>query len=307
MGTFTSRSRTPSRRRSRWPTYRRGHRPRRRRRSPTRRHRQRRRRRPVAVSCDKASGATFPLGATTVTCSATDKAGNTGQRSFVVTVQGPDRPDLSLSGRDTTEATGPRGAASRTPPRPPTSSTARSRRPATSPPARTFPLGTTTVTCSATDKAGNTATTPSPSRSEDTTAPDHHGARARRPRRPAGRREGDLHGQRDRPGRRHGRRSPARAVGQPFALGSTAVTCAATDDSRHNFSRRGDHHQRGGHHGAGGHHHRSTICGGHRPERRGCRASAAGARLTRSTVRCSVDLHARVEEHLRSGRHHGEL
>jgi hypothetical protein len=40
----------------------------------------------VAASCDKASGSLFPLGSTTVTCTATDAAGNTGSKSFTVTV-----------------------------------------------------------------------------------------------------------------------------------------------------------------------------------------------------------------------------
>ena len=37
-------------------------------------------------ACTPASGSTFPVGPTTVTCSATDKAGNSGSGSFTVTV-----------------------------------------------------------------------------------------------------------------------------------------------------------------------------------------------------------------------------
>jgi hypothetical protein len=40
----------------------------------------------VTVNCDKVSGDTFPLGTTTVNCSATDAAGNTSTASFNVTV-----------------------------------------------------------------------------------------------------------------------------------------------------------------------------------------------------------------------------
>jgi hypothetical protein len=40
----------------------------------------------VPVTCSPASGALFPPGATTVTCSATDSSGNTATRSFPVTV-----------------------------------------------------------------------------------------------------------------------------------------------------------------------------------------------------------------------------
>ena len=39
-----------------------------------------------AVSCDHPSGAVFPAGATTVTCTATDASGNTSSSSFTVTV-----------------------------------------------------------------------------------------------------------------------------------------------------------------------------------------------------------------------------
>jgi hypothetical protein len=42
----------------------------------------------VAVTCTPASGSTFPLGTTTVSCSATDKAGNTASATFNVTVTG---------------------------------------------------------------------------------------------------------------------------------------------------------------------------------------------------------------------------
>jgi hypothetical protein len=44
----------------------------------------------VSVSCAPASGAFFPIGPTTVTCSATDTATNTATVSFVVTVQPSD-------------------------------------------------------------------------------------------------------------------------------------------------------------------------------------------------------------------------
>jgi HYR domain-containing protein len=42
---------------------------------------------PVAVSCTLASGSTFPVGASTVTCGATDKHGNYASKNFTVTVQ----------------------------------------------------------------------------------------------------------------------------------------------------------------------------------------------------------------------------
>ena len=42
----------------------------------------------LTVACTPASGATFPIGTTTVACSATDKAGNTASGSFAVTIKG---------------------------------------------------------------------------------------------------------------------------------------------------------------------------------------------------------------------------
>ena len=43
----------------------------------------------ITMSCDPASGSVFPVGNTTVECSATDEAGNTGDASFTVTVNPP--------------------------------------------------------------------------------------------------------------------------------------------------------------------------------------------------------------------------
>ena len=49
------------------------------------------------VSCDADSGDTFPIGTTTVNCSATDAAGNTASGSFTVTVQDATAPKISIS------------------------------------------------------------------------------------------------------------------------------------------------------------------------------------------------------------------
>jgi hypothetical protein len=43
----------------------------------------------IDISCEPASGTTFPVGNTTVDCSATDEAGNTATASFTVTVNPP--------------------------------------------------------------------------------------------------------------------------------------------------------------------------------------------------------------------------
>jgi hypothetical protein len=46
----------------------------------------------IDISCEPASGTTFPIGNTTVECSATDEAGNEGTASFTVTVNPPPSP-----------------------------------------------------------------------------------------------------------------------------------------------------------------------------------------------------------------------
>lgn len=65
----------------------------------------------VAVTCTPASGSTFPVGTTTVTCEASDSRGNKGFGEFVVEVvtQPPD-PDPWNLPDVTAEATGPDGA-----------------------------------------------------------------------------------------------------------------------------------------------------------------------------------------------------
>lgn len=49
-----------------------------------------------AVNCSPASGSTFPLGVTVVTCSATDSHGNTGQATFNVAVNDTTPPTIFL-------------------------------------------------------------------------------------------------------------------------------------------------------------------------------------------------------------------
>ncbi len=115
------------------------------------------------VACSPASGSTFPVGTTTVTCSATDRAGNTASGSFPVTVTDTTAPVISkLPANMAPTATSAAGAvANWTAPSAtdnldgPVPVTCASATGLTS--GNTFPLGTTTVTCTATDKAGNTA------------------------------------------------------------------------------------------------------------------------------------------------------
>src|SRR5207247_1163931 len=65
----------------------------------------------VAVTCTPASGSTFALGATTVTCSATDAHGNTASQSFTVTVRDTTPPTVTVPANLTAEATSAAGAA----------------------------------------------------------------------------------------------------------------------------------------------------------------------------------------------------
>jgi hypothetical protein len=124
----------------------------------------------VPVTCAPASGSTFAVGDTAVTCSATDAEGNTGSASFTVHVVDTTAPVLTGDGV-TAEATGPSGA--------PVSFTVTATDvvdgavpvTCTPPSGSTFPLGTTMVACEATDAHGNTGTTTLPVTVEDTTAP----------------------------------------------------------------------------------------------------------------------------------------
>jgi hypothetical protein len=116
----------------------------------------------VPITCTPASGSSFPLGTTTVNCSAKDAAGNTAEGSFTVTVTKPEdktAPVVSTPADITKEATGPDGAKVTY-----DSVTAEDNVDGTiaatcdHPSGDTFPLGTTEVTCNATDAAGNTGT-----------------------------------------------------------------------------------------------------------------------------------------------------
>jgi hypothetical protein len=111
----------------------------------------------AAATCLPASGSTFAAGQTTVTCQATDAVGNTGSATFTVTVTDNTPPVITVPAPITVNinnattatvaysATAVDGSTSITPSCSPASGSA-------------FPLGATTVTCHATDAAGNTAT-----------------------------------------------------------------------------------------------------------------------------------------------------
>jgi hypothetical protein len=112
----------------------------------------------VPVTCSPVSGSTFALGITPVHCSATDAASNEANGEFNVTVRDTTPPSIAPHGDVTVEATSAAGAV------------VNYALPATSDivdgagfascaatPGTQFPLGTSVVTCSATDNAGNIA------------------------------------------------------------------------------------------------------------------------------------------------------
>jgi len=113
----------------------------------------------MAPTCTPASGSTFRVGTTTVRCTATDRAGNTGSAAFRVTVRTTDTapPALSLPSALTRAATSPSGA--------PVTYTATARdavdgsiAPTCTPASGSvFSVGTTPVWCLARDSSGNVA------------------------------------------------------------------------------------------------------------------------------------------------------
>ncbi len=107
--------------------------------------------------CTSASGSPFALGTTTVTCTVTDSAGATATGTFAVTVVDTTAPTFAVPADVSFSATSPAGAVV-TYMAPVTSDLVDGAGLATCSPASgsTFPLGVTTVTCTATDAAGNT-------------------------------------------------------------------------------------------------------------------------------------------------------
>lgn len=133
----------------------------------------------VTATCDPATGSVFPIGTTSVACAAVDAAGNTSApATFQVTVSDTTAPSLNVPDPITQEASGPEGAAVTY------SVTAQDTVAGDVTPActigdppqgtssgATYPVGDTTVTCSATDGQNNVATGSFVITVRDTTAP----------------------------------------------------------------------------------------------------------------------------------------
>jgi hypothetical protein len=109
------------------------------------------------VTCTPASGSKFPLGPTTVTCTATDSGGLTGSANLVVTVADQTPPVITVpSGISAVGA----GSLVTYSPAPSATDNVDGTDPVSCSPASgsAFPAGNTTVTCTSTDAAHNTAT-----------------------------------------------------------------------------------------------------------------------------------------------------
>ncbi|MFP2905500.1 HYR domain-containing protein [Pyxidicoccus sp. 3LFB2] len=120
----------------------------------------------------KDSGSSFLPGQTRVTMMATDESGNAATCNFYVTVRDTRPPQLSCPAPVFAEATGSTGAPVHYGPAIATDVMTLSPSVTYSPTAgSTFPLGTTVVTASATDAAGNVATCTFPVTVRDTHAP----------------------------------------------------------------------------------------------------------------------------------------
>jgi hypothetical protein len=188
-----------------------------------------------AVTCSPASDSTFPLGTTTVNCSATDAAGNTGNGSFSVTVEDTTAPVIANMPTDLNVEAVDAGGAVVTYSNPTATDSVDPASPAvTCSPASgsTFVIGTTLVTCSATDTAGNDASSSFNVTVSDTTAPvlvvpsditaeaaSGAGAAVSFPVSASDAVDGTITPDCD------------WASGSTFPLGLTTVTCSATDDA----------------------------------------------------------------------------
>jgi RNA polymerase sigma factor (sigma-70 family) len=125
----------------------------------------------LSVRCLPASQSLFRLGATTVRCSAADAQGNTVRGSFEITVIDTTAPRLVVPSPLTVEATGPAGATA-TFQASATDRVDRGVKAACAPTSgSTFPLGATSVRCSARDASGNRVAASFPVTVVDTTAP----------------------------------------------------------------------------------------------------------------------------------------
>jgi hypothetical protein len=112
-------------------------------------------------TCTPVSGSTFPKGTTTVSCNVSDASGNTASCSFTITVNDTQPPTITCPVNIFVAAAASCPIATSTVvtyPPPVATDNCPGVTTACSPTSGTiFPVGTTTVTCTATDTSGNTA------------------------------------------------------------------------------------------------------------------------------------------------------
>ncbi len=126
----------------------------------------------VDVDCNPPPGSPFPVGSTTVTCTASDGTATSRRSLSQVTVQDKEAPIVTVPASMTVEANGPGGAVVNYPSATATDSgSGQLQATCVPPPGSTFPLGTTVVTCSASDGSGNPGSASFQIRVVDTTAP----------------------------------------------------------------------------------------------------------------------------------------
>ena len=187
----------------------------------------------VAI-CTPASGSVFALGATMVTCTATDAAGNAAvATTFTVTVVDTTAPTIDATANVSSQATSASGA-SVTYTSPATHDAVDGDGLAICAPASgsVFALGATTVTCTATDAAGNAAVaTTFTVTVVDTTAPtiDPHANVIVSTTNPSGTAVTYVSPATHDAVSGNGVAVCAPISGSVFALGNTTVTCTASD------------------------------------------------------------------------------
>lgn len=125
----------------------------------------------VDIECTPPSGSTFPVGTTTVTCTATDDSGNTAMCSFDVVVN-DNPPTITCPSEDiVVECTNPGGEVITYEVTAGDDCDGSVDVVCTPPSGSTFPIGTTVVSCVATDSNGGTASCTFNVTVEDTTDP----------------------------------------------------------------------------------------------------------------------------------------
>jgi hypothetical protein len=193
----------------------------------------------TSFACNPATGSTFPLGTTTVNCTANDAAGNQSSASFHVTVRDTTPPVITVPADISTPATSPAGAvvtytatASDTvDPAPTLSCTPAS--------GSTFPIGTTTVTCNASDASSNHSSKTFHVTVTDTSAPTLHNVPSditAEATSSAGAVVTYTNPTATDPVDPNPTVSCSPASGSTFPLGTTTVTCTATDSAGNHSS-----------------------------------------------------------------------